>query len=187
VSLASPSNSGPVGTPTGGTTTQGQPLIDLIPSAGAQTLAAPHFDANHMMNPPPSLIPPLTANAAAGASSAPSIASLFAHVEPAVISAILLHDFPAEDLYKLETRIYENPPKDEGSGDAIRRYRSIDSIIHHPFLVYIGIVVTNSLATGHTLRIMHYLHQYIHQFLCHAQDYESTAVLIGKCCRHGTE
>ena len=89
---------------------QPQPIVPRSPSAlppPVPPLRAPTQSFG-------GFIPPYTTNPAYGASP-PSLATFFTDIPAATLQNVLSHNLPAEDLYKLDTRLKFNRSKQEFS------------------------------------------------------------------------
>ena len=160
---------------------QPQPIVPRSPSAlppPVPPLRAPTQSFG-------GFIPPYTTNPAYGASP-PSLATFFTDIPAATLQNVLSHNLPAEDLYKLDTRLKFNRSKQEFSltsgklevtsaTGAVKDYPTPSSVFV-PLSRYCLIMQKHTAQLADLGDLPSYFTAYMHHFHVLVTEYEWSAV-----------
>ncbi|CAL1700628.1 unnamed protein product [Somion occarium] len=113
---------------------------------------------------------------------------LFPHIDEETMTAILNHDFPAAELYKLDTRrIQESSWHIVDLNDSLVSFRSVPSAreiyqnldaLMIPLNTYFSILSVHALSNGQPITVPHYFFKYSSHLIKIAAQYEWSAVLL---------
>ncbi|KAI0081796.1 hypothetical protein K474DRAFT_1144372 [Panus rudis PR-1116 ss-1] len=123
----------------------------------------------------------------------PDYAALFPHIDEETLNAILHHDFPAAELYKLDTRrlqesswnmvdLQDSPTSPTSVAfravpSAREIYKTLDSLLV-PLNMYFSILSIHALANGQPITVPHYFFRYSSHLVKISAQYEWSAVLL---------
>ncbi|TCD66977.1 hypothetical protein EIP91_000657 [Steccherinum ochraceum] len=110
------------------------------------------------------------------------------HVDPETVEAILHHDLPAAELYKLDTRrilesqwhiidLQDNTVSFRSIPSAGEIYQTLDSLLI-PLNVYFSILSVHALRAGQSVFLPSYFFQYISHLVKISSQYQWDAVLL---------
>ncbi|KAH8105820.1 hypothetical protein BXZ70DRAFT_395387 [Cristinia sonorae] len=112
----------------------------------------------------------------------------WAHVDPETVDAILRHDLPAAELYKLDTRrilesqwhiidLQDSTVSFRSVPSAGEIYQTLDSLLI-PLNIYFSILSVHALSAGQPIFLPTYFFQYINHLVKISSQYQWDAVLL---------
>lgn len=116
------------------------------------------------------------------------LSKLFPHIDSETLQAILNHDFPAAELYKLDTRrileaqwhmidLEDSTVSFRTVPSAREIYKTLDSLFV-PLNTYFSILCVHALSGGHPPTVPYYFFKYSSHLVKITQQYEWHAVLL---------
>lgn len=117
-----------------------------------------------------------------------NLSSVFNHVDQDTLNALLRHELPAAELYKLDSRriqeaqwhfvdFEDSKVSFRGVPSAREIYRTLDSLLI-PLNTYFSILSIHALNEGHPATVPHYFFRYSSHLVKIASQYEWSAVLL---------
>ena len=112
----------------------------------------------------------------------------WAHVDSETVEAILHHDLPAAELYKLDTRrilesqwhiidLQHSTVTFRSVPSAGEIYQTLDSLLI-PLNIYFSILSVHALSAGHSIFLPTYFFQYVNHLVKISSQYQWDAVLL---------
>jgi len=117
-----------------------------------------------------------------------NLSSLFNHVDEDTLNALLRHELPAAELYKLDSRrlqeaqwhfvdLEDSSAPFRGVLSAREIYHTLDSLLV-PLNTYFSILSIHALSEGHPATVPYYFFRYSSHLVKIASQYEWSAVLL---------
>ncbi|THH33688.1 hypothetical protein EUX98_g618 [Antrodiella citrinella] len=112
----------------------------------------------------------------------------WAHVDSETVEAILHHDLPAAELYKLDTRrilesqwhivdLQDSTVSFRSVPSAVQIYQTLDSLLI-PLNIYFSILSVHALSAGQSVFLPSYFFQYLNHLVKISAQYKWDAVLL---------
>ena len=116
------------------------------------------------------------------------LSQLFQHIDAETLNAILNHEFPAAELYKLDTRrilestwhmidLEDSTVAYRGLPSAREIYQTLDSLFV-PLNTYFSILCVHGLSSGQPITLPYYFFKYSSHLVKISHQYEWHAVLV---------
>ncbi|GJE83995.1 hypothetical protein PsYK624_000690 [Phanerochaete sordida] len=170
---------------------QGSGTVDVTRTLPRSTSSPGPYPAQStllVMYPPSTAATPTFSYPPTPIDDAVDLSKLFPHIDSETFGAILRHDFPAAELYKLDTRrileaqwhmidLEDSTISYRAIPSAREIYQTLDSLVV-PLNIYFSILCVHALSNGQPPTLPYYFFKYSSHLIKIVQQYEWHAVLL---------